>query len=147
MRRAKSDIASRHSPGKLTDGSGPLRTIGVIAKANADDSPLANPFYSQVISGIEEACRQRNVNMLLAILPTDQKNYPLEIPRVLTEDQAEGLVLIGAFVDHSPEVMLEARDLGPCADEGILDSSNSFRALHLWRAGHSASRNATWRRR
>lgn len=96
-------------PGKFADASAPLRTVGVLAKANEGDSPLANPFYSQVISGIEEACRQRNINMLLAILPTDKNNYPLEVPRLLSEDHAEGLLLLGALVDRPLELMLDQK--------------------------------------
>lgn len=137
-------------PGKLADASGPLRTIAVIAKADAGDSPLVNPFYSQVIAGIEEACRQRNVNMLLAILPTDENNYPLEIPRVLAEDHAEGLLLIGAFVDHSLEVMLDQKEApvilvdayAPYRDYDSVVSDNyhgMYQAVsHLVRAGHRA---------
>lgn len=94
-------------PSKLTEGSTPLRTVGVLAKSSEGDSPLANPFYSQVISGIEEACRQRNINMLLAILPTDKNNYPLDMPRLLAEDHAEGLLLVGALVDRPLEMMLD----------------------------------------
>ena len=100
----------RMPPGRITDGSAPLRTIGVLAKSNEGDSPLANPFYSQVISGIEEACRQRNINMLLAILPTDKNNYPVDVPRLLAEDHAEGLLLIGALVDRPLELMLDQKE-------------------------------------
>ncbi len=137
-------------PGKLTDGSAPLQTIGVIAKANPGDSPLVNPFYSQVISGIEEACRQRNVNMLLAILPTDKNNYPVEIPRVLAEDHAEGLLLIGAFVDRSLEVMLDQKEApvvlvdayAPYRDYDAVVSDNyhgMYQAVsHLVRTGHKS---------
>ncbi len=98
------------APGRISDGTAPLRTIGVLAKANEGDSPLANPFYSQVISGIEEASRQRGINMLLAILPTDKNNYPLEIPRLLSEDHAEGLLLLGALVDRPLELMLDQKE-------------------------------------
>ncbi len=137
-------------PGKLTDGGAPLQTIGVIAKASEGDSPLVNPFYSQVISGIEEACRQRNVNMILAILPTDKNNYPLEIPRVLAEDQAEGLLLIGAFVDHSLEVMLDQKEApvvlvdayAPYRDyDGVVSDNyhGMYQAVsHLVHGGHKA---------
>ncbi|MCU0507913.1 MAG: LacI family transcriptional regulator [Anaerolineae bacterium] len=98
------------APARLAENAAPLRTIGVVAKANEGDSPLANPFYSQVISGIEEACRQRNINMLLAILPTDKNNYPIEIPRLLAEDHADGLLLIGALVDRPLELMLDQKE-------------------------------------
>lgn len=97
-------------PGRINDGTAPLRTIGVLAKANEGDSPLANPFYSEVISGIEEASRQRGINMLLAILPTDKNNYPLETPRLLSEDHAEGLLLLGALVDRPLELMLDQKE-------------------------------------
>ena len=100
----------RSPPGRVPDGSTPLRTVGVVAKANEGDSPLVNPFYSQVISGIEEACRKRNINMLLAILPTDKNNYPLDTPRLLAEDHAEGLLLIGALVDRPLEMILDQKE-------------------------------------
>jgi LacI family transcriptional regulator len=48
--------------------------------------------------------------MLLAILPTDKNNYPVDIPRLLAEDHADGLLLIGALVDRTLEVMLDQKE-------------------------------------
>lgn len=102
--RAKGEVS--HGP-----SAKPISTIGVIAKASEDDSPLANPFYSQVLAGIEVACRQRKINMLFATLLTDRANYPLEIPRLLMEQHADGLLLVGALVDRALEAVLEKKDV------------------------------------
>lgn len=81
--------------------SGKLQTVGLVAKWEAGIQPQANPFYSHVVAGIEEACRHKRINLLYATLPVDQHNLPTEIPRLLTENGVEGLLLVGAFVDET----------------------------------------------
>lgn len=76
-----------------------LASIGMIVKSESSVSPEENPFYSKVMSGIEEACRRSDVSLLYAKLPVDQNNHPVEIPPLVYGTEVDGLLMVGAFVD------------------------------------------------
>lgn len=87
-----------------------LTNIGLILKSAPGRTPQTNQFYSHVLAGIEMACRQWQFNLLYATLPVDRDSYPLELPRVLLEeDTADGLLLIGAFLDNTIARVVERR--------------------------------------
>jgi LacI family transcriptional regulator len=80
---------------------GKLHSLGLLVKIEPELTPQANPFYSQVLAGIEDACRHAKANLLYATLPVDDNNIPLEMPRLLSEQQVDGLLLVGAFADET----------------------------------------------
>jgi LacI family transcriptional regulator len=80
---------------------GPLTTVGMVVKTDPDITPQANPFYSKVIVGIEDACRQSGINLLFATLPVDENNCPAEIPPLLSNELVDGLLMVGTFVDET----------------------------------------------
>src|SRR4051794_35202785 len=41
-----------------------LHTVGAILKSDAGLGAQANPFYSYVVAGIEDACRRKHINLL-----------------------------------------------------------------------------------
>lgn len=90
-RRAMSMVAERSGQA--------LHNLGLLIKSDPGQLPQANPFYSQVLAGIEDACRSRQVNLYYATLPVDDDNLPTDIPRLLNEDKIDGLLLVGTFVD------------------------------------------------
>jgi LacI family transcriptional regulator len=83
-----------------------VNQIGILLRAREDDLPLANPFYSHILAGIEAACRQNRFNLLSATLPVDDDNYPLERPRLLDGEHVDGLLLVGTFVDRTLDHLL-----------------------------------------
>lgn len=78
-----------------------LHQVGVLMKAHASDPPQTNHFYAHVIAGIEAACRRQQINLLFATMPVDADNHPQDMPRMLLEDDLDGLLLVGAFVDST----------------------------------------------
>lgn len=88
-------------PSKLAGRAGALTTIGMIVKAEHNLPPQANPFYSQVIIGIEDTCRRSGINLLFATLPVDKNNHPEEIPAMAYSGAVDGLLMVGAFVDKT----------------------------------------------
>jgi LacI family transcriptional regulator len=77
-----------------------LQSIGLLVKSDAGVAPSANPFYSQVLAGIEDACRTRHVNLLYATLPVDEANRAIGAPRFLAAGPTvDGLLVVGALVD------------------------------------------------
>jgi LacI family transcriptional regulator len=78
-----------------------LSTVGMVIKSDPDIVPQANPFYSKVVVGIEDACRSNGINLLFATLPVDENNYPMEVPQLLSNEFVDGLLMVGTFVDET----------------------------------------------
>lgn len=77
------------------------QNLGVIVKSEPESPPRANPFYSRILTGIEDACRHEEINLLYAKMPVDDNNYPAEVPALLTHDQLQGLLIVGVFVNEA----------------------------------------------
>jgi DNA-binding LacI/PurR family transcriptional regulator len=82
-------------------------TVGLIIKAPQGDAPEINRFYAPVMTGIEEICRIREVDLLFAALPVDRQYVPLEVPRLVTERSTDGLIVVGAHLSHGTTALLE----------------------------------------
>lgn len=106
---AAKELGYRRRAGQESAPGQALEQIGVIMKARPGDMPQANPFYAPILGSIEAACRQRQVNMLLASVLVDVDNHPEQLPRMLLEDELGGIILVGAFVDHTIERLLQRR--------------------------------------
>ena len=128
--------------------SSPLTTIGMIVKTDPDIPPQANPFYSKVIVGIEDACRRNGINLLFATLPVDEYNRPIEAPQLLYHENVDGLLMVGTFLDETftyrsgapstPIVLVDGYSTTESYDTVI---SDNFRAAyqavqHLIDQGH-----------
>ena len=105
----------RASPPHLETVPGSIDTLGVVVKFDYATPPRANPFYAHVIAGIEETCRQRNINLLYAMMPVDRNNVPVQVPRMLTDSAIRGILLVGALVDETL-----SRTLSTCAVPVVL---------------------------
>lgn len=86
-----------------------VRTAGLIVKVRADDIPADNSFYAPVLAAIEAECRRNQFNLLLANMPVDESNTPLEIPRLLRDDQVDGVMLVGVQVTEEMLAILAAQ--------------------------------------
>ncbi len=84
----------------IEDQTPRLSTIRMLVKLDPGLPPQANPFYSKVILGIEEACRRKGINLLFNSLPVDENNQPLEIPPGLSNSNVDGMLLVGVYVDE-----------------------------------------------
>jgi LacI family transcriptional regulator len=98
------DLGYRVKP--PAEGRQTLNQIGILLRAREDDLPLADPFYSTILAGIEAGCRQNRFNLLSATLPVNDDNYPLERPRLLDGEHVDGLLLVGTFVDRTFDHLL-----------------------------------------
>jgi LacI family transcriptional regulator len=87
-----------------------LSNVGLILKVDPDTEPQVNKFYSHVVAGIEMTCRRRQVNLLYATMTVDEDSYPLELPRILAEDDAtDGVLFVGAFLNEALIRIVERR--------------------------------------
>lgn len=125
-----------------------VSTIGVIIKARPNDIPAANNFYAPVLAGIESVCRRQKINMLYANMPVDEANVPLELPRLLSEQSANGFLFVGEWLHHSlvstlktqnlPTVLVDAYADGNPFDAVVTDNvRGAYTAVsHLIQKGH-----------
>ena len=106
-----------------------VKNLGLILKADPDSVPQANKFYSHVVAGIEMACRRRQLNLLYATMTVDEDSYPLELPRLLVEENAaDGLLLVGAFLDGALAQVVERR-LTPIVLVDAYAASDAYDAI------------------
>ena len=80
---------------------GQLSTLGMIVKTDTDSAPYENPFYSRIMMGIEDTCRRNGITLLFSTLPVDDQNRPIETPALLYNDNVDGLLMVGTFVDET----------------------------------------------
>lgn len=133
----------------LTLSSAPqLQQVGVLMKVRAEDTPYSNPFYGPILASVETACRKRQINLLVAGVPVDVDNHAEELPRMLVEDQPDAIILVGAFVDHTinqllqrpgkPVVLVDAYSQDGSYDAVVSDNfRGAYQAVsHLVAAGH-----------
>jgi LacI family transcriptional regulator len=137
-------------PRTLTAPSPPaLMTMGLILKAEPNRAPQANKFYSHVVAGIEMACRRQQANLLYATMTVDADSYPLELPRILVEENtADGLLLVGVFLNDAllrvvdrrstPIVLVDAYATSDIYDAVVSDNfGGAYQAVtYLIQHGH-----------
>lgn len=132
-------------------GAPRVKTVGVVVKARENDDPLVNDFYSRVLAGIEAACRSHRLHMLLGTVLVDGQNRALEVPALLEEGGADGLLVVGMQVQgellaimrrrHPALVLVDA--YAPHSESGGFDavlsnntSGGESAANHLLAEGH-----------
>lgn len=125
-----------------------LTSVGIVVKKEPGMLPPANPFYSQVIAGADDACQDMGINLLFAMLPVDENNHPITVPPLMEKSALDGLLLVGTFIDQTIYALLGRRTLPIVLVDGYSDSesydmvvSDNFRAAyqavdHLIQQGH-----------
>lgn len=105
-----------------------LARLGLILKAERDEPLQANPFYSYVVAGIEEACRRNQINLMYATMLVDADNAPVEMPRLMEEAQIDGLLLVGVYVGETLNALLCAKEM-PVVLVDAYAASNDYDAV------------------
>jgi LacI family transcriptional regulator, galactose operon repressor len=82
-------------------------TVTLVIRTLHGNAPDANRFYGPVLAGIEESCRRRHLRLMLAIMPVDEFNYPIEVPRAVTDHPGDGLIFLGAHFTPTTSHILE----------------------------------------
>lgn len=114
-----------------------LTNVGIIVKTEPKLLPPSNPFYSQIIVGVDDACSDLGINLLFSMLPVDDNNHPAKIPPLIDKTMVNGLLMVGAFIDKTI-ISLFGYSLPPIvlvdgySDTGSYDMvvSDNFGAAH-----------------
>lgn len=114
-----------------------LSTVGMVVKTEPGLLPAANPFYSQIIAGVDGACRDMGINLLFAMLPVDRNNHPVDMPTLMENSAVDGLLMVGTFIDRTIHTVLGKRTPPIVLVDGYSDTesydmvvSDNFRAAY-----------------
>jgi LacI family transcriptional regulator len=125
-----------------------INSIGLLVKVRPNDLAATNSFYASVLAGIEEFCRRRQIYLVYANLPVDEHNVAIETPRLVTEQDVDGLLLVGMQLDatamefwqrqSTPLVLVDAYAEGDPYDAVVTDNrAGAVEATnHLIHQGH-----------
>ena len=130
--------------------SQPIQKLGVLVKSQIDDPipPTSNVFYSHVIAGIEESCRLHNLLLMLSVVRVDTNSYPIEIPRLLLDNAADAIILVGICINGAfetalelsnlPAVLVDAHSINPKFDSVVIKNLEAGYKIadHLIEKGH-----------
>lgn len=98
-------------------------------------SPALNPFYSWVLTGIQESGTEAAFNLILGTIPVDDDYRPREIPEATLRQPLDGVLLVGAHRTETIDQILTM--LGTPAPPVILvDSTDTEHGLDTVTSDH-----------
>jgi LacI family transcriptional regulator len=78
-----------------------LSVIGMLTKKDANMRDEVNPFFSHIQAGIEQACREYGISLMISSIEVDLSNRPVAFPVMLKEKHPDGLIFISTFLDST----------------------------------------------
>lgn len=105
------------SLGYRPKGRGPLRQaadIGVIGLLTKHDLGMTweiNRFYSRVQLGVTNTGQRHHISVMIANIEVDESNHPVIWPTMIDEQQIDGLILAGTFIDDTVHVIRRRSDI------------------------------------
>jgi DNA-binding LacI/PurR family transcriptional regulator len=125
-----------------------LSTIGVLMKLLQSEQEVINPFYSYVLAGAERECQRQNLSLMVASIEVDEYSKALSWPPMLLDQQVDGLLVVGAFLQETisqiskqaglPIVLVDGYASNSAYDMIVTDNINgAFSAVsYLIEQGH-----------
>jgi LacI family transcriptional regulator len=117
------------NPPKPNHEPSAISSIGLIIKVRPNDEPLTNHFYAPVLAGIEAFCRRQQINLLYAHMPVDEDNNLLEAPRLLLEQHADGLLVVGVWLNESTMPVLQQHEAPIVLVDAYTTTTDPFDAV------------------
>jgi LacI family transcriptional regulator len=122
-------------------------TIGLVISPDHGGVQEANRFYAPVIAGIQASCRSHHMDLMLATMPVDPHQYPIELPRIVTNGTCDGLIVAGAHLSPAiaatfrtapPTILVDAYAEADAFDSVVMDNVGGARTAvqHLVSQGH-----------
>lgn len=88
--------------------------IGVIGLLIKHDLGLVwdtNPFYSRIQLGVTNTCQRHNISLMVANIEVDASNHPMQWPAMINQQQIDGLIMAGAFIDDTIQMARRKSEL------------------------------------
>ncbi len=112
-------LAAAHSLGYRRRTARPVReereqrTIALLfrtrTRSTGEEAPGVNPFYLWVLTGLEAVARVRQMNLLYATLPVDERNEVIDVPAHILDQHLDGALIVGPFSDRTLADVLGTR--------------------------------------
>jgi DNA-binding LacI/PurR family transcriptional regulator len=102
--------------------------LGLLIRTLQQSFP-ENPFYSVVQTGIEMACRKHQINLVYSNLPVDNDSRILDVPRMLLDDQVDGMLAMGLYLNELNIQFFERLSV-PVVLVDAYSEVNRFDAVH-----------------
>jgi DNA-binding LacI/PurR family transcriptional regulator len=92
---AAEELDYKYIPRSRKSGQKRLRRLVFVIHDYGDQSVTANPFYGHILTGVEQACRQKHASLSFVVL---QHDYPktTALPPVLTHE-LDGILLTSPY--------------------------------------------------
>jgi LacI family transcriptional regulator len=91
--------------------SAKLEVIGLLIKHDQGLVWDTNPFYSRVQLGVTNTCQRHNISLMVANIEVDASNHPVEWPAMINQQRIDGLIMAGAFIDDTVQMIKRKSDL------------------------------------
>ncbi|MGL4610502.1 MAG: LacI family DNA-binding transcriptional regulator [Trueperaceae bacterium] len=78
-----------------------ISVVGMLTKHDENLGATVNPFHAQVQAGVEQACREYGLHLMVSALEVDRSNRPVALPAMLKEQHPDALLFIGTFLDDT----------------------------------------------
>jgi DNA-binding LacI/PurR family transcriptional regulator len=78
-----------------------LSVVGMLTKHDVNLATTVNAFYSHVQAGVEQACRDYGINLMVSAIEVDRSNRPVMLPKMIKEQHPDGLLFVGTFLDDT----------------------------------------------
>ncbi|MAS34060.1 MAG: hypothetical protein CL610_08635 [Anaerolineaceae bacterium] len=123
-----------------------VKRVVYVIKDYGDQPVIANPFYGQILNGVEQACREADANLSFVVMPHE---YPdtTELPVAITEN-VDGIIMSSPYprsivdrvasISHCPLVLVDNTFPGSPYDTVMADDyGGGYRVTeHLLEQGH-----------
>ena len=81
-------------------------TVGLLIKSRPGEVGTSNAFYGPVIAGVSEACAAAHLDVRIDAMAVDRHYNPIEIPRLISQRAASGLIILGATLPQSTAALV-----------------------------------------
>lgn len=118
---------------QITRVENSVSVIGMLVKHDTGQEVTVNPFYSHVERGVESECRKRNIGLMYSSVEVDLQNRPVIWPPIINEQQIDGLLFIGTFIEETidqikhrtnlPIVLIDSYSKGLPFDSVLIDNT------------------------
>lgn len=133
-----------------------IETIGLLIKHDFGLVWDTNPFYSRIQLGVTNTCQRYNISLMVANIEVDASNHPVQWPAMINQQQIDGLIMAGAFIDDTvqmvqrkselPIVLVDSYAPNLRCDSIVTDNIGGARkaVTHLIEHGHTRIGLAGW---
>jgi DNA-binding LacI/PurR family transcriptional regulator len=78
-----------------------ISVVGMLTKHDVNLATTVSAFYSHVQAGVEQACRDYGLSLMVSAIEVDRQNRPVMLPSMIKEQHPDALLFVGTFLDDT----------------------------------------------